>query len=157
MSNLDEHKAEQARLAREFSDAVEDGTACRHCGRYRSVRAHGGCGQMDCISRYFLVPQRSPIAAYAAIYDRLYRMRVSVPDHRTNGRRADEALTLLAAIHAMTGANDTREAMTDVLCQMMHLARMVGLNFSEEVEIARIHFAAEIVEDKDWLEGEPHP
>jgi Zn ribbon nucleic-acid-binding protein len=59
-----------------------------------------------------------------------------------NDFRADWAEYALAAFVSQTGA-DYADAVTDLLCDLMHLADREGTDFAADLERARMHYAAE--------------
>jgi hypothetical protein len=79
---------------------------------------------------------------------------------RCNWDRATEALELCDVMHGLTGVDDMRDQVSDILCQMMHLCRLVRdeagspIDFEDALLSARISFNAEIVEDPDHAPGE---
>lgn len=76
-------------------------------------------------------------------------------EQRTNWDRAQEALRLTEGMRAMTGVDELRDQVSDTLCHMMHLCRLVRdeqgepINFADCLESAKINFDAEVEEDPD--------
>jgi hypothetical protein len=67
------------------------------------------------------------------------------PDGR-NDSRAAWAGYALAAFVSQTGT-DAGDAVTDLLCDLMHLADREGTDFAADLERARMHYAAETQPD----------
>jgi hypothetical protein len=76
---------------------------------------------------------------------------------RTNRDRAEEALQLTAKMEELTGVDDLRSQVSDIICHLMHLCRMTpdeegnDIDFIEALEAARFNFEAECEEDPDDL------
>lgn len=74
---------------------------------------------------------------------------------RTNRDRADEALRLTAMMEELTGVDDLTSQVSDILCHLMHLCRLVrdeegnDIDFADALAAALINFAAEVEEDPD--------
>ena len=74
---------------------------------------------------------------------------------RTNTARALEARQLCDKIGELAGADELRFQVSDILCNLMHLCRLVkdedgnAVDFAEWLETARINFEAECEEDPD--------
>jgi hypothetical protein len=74
---------------------------------------------------------------------------------RTNHARAAEARQLCEKMQELTGADELRFQVSDILCHLMHLCRLVkdecgeAVDFEEWLETARINFEAECIEDPD--------
>lgn len=91
---------------------------------------------------------------------------------RTNWDRATEALQLTDKMKEMTGVEGIYSQVSDALCHLMHLCRLVrdeegnDIDFESALSLARINFEAEADEDPDdsplWpatqpLAPLPHP
>jgi hypothetical protein len=63
-----------------------------------------------------------------------------------NDRRAEWAGCALAAFVSQTGT-DSDSAVTDLLCDLMHLADRAGTDFAADLERARRHYDAETKPD----------
>ena len=74
---------------------------------------------------------------------------------RTNMDRATEAIALCDKMQELTGADELAYQVSDILCHMMHLCRLIrdengeAIDFDEWLETARINFDAEVIEDPD--------
>lgn len=74
---------------------------------------------------------------------------------RTNWDRATEALQLTNKMQELTGVDALRDQVSDALCHLMHLCRLVrdedgeDILFHECLESAQINFEAEAEEDPD--------
>ena len=74
---------------------------------------------------------------------------------RTNSDRAGEALELCVFMQVLTGVDDLRDQVSDILCHLMHLCRLEfddngeKIDFAEVLASARCNFEAEIEEDPD--------
>lgn len=74
---------------------------------------------------------------------------------RTNMDRATEALQLTDRIEELTGVDDLRSQVSDIMCHLMHLCRLIRdeegeiIDFDECLASARINFDAECDEDPD--------
>ena len=74
---------------------------------------------------------------------------------RTNMDRAQEGLALCAKIQELTGTDELRDQVSDILCQLMHTCRLVPdedgdpIDFDDALATARINFEAETTEDPD--------
>lgn len=74
---------------------------------------------------------------------------------RTNFERALEAFKLCSKMQELTGVDDTRSQVSDVLCHLMHLCRLMRdedgdeIDFNDCLATARINFDAEVAEDPD--------
>jgi len=67
---------------------------------------------------------------------------------RTNTQRANRAAKALAAYRRAEKETTPDEAdMRDLLCDLMHLAPKLNLDFRTEVRYAEDNFAAEVAED----------
>lgn len=65
-----------------------------------------------------------------------------------NDSRAEWAVYALEAFISQTGA-DRESAMTDLLCDLMHLSDRDGSNFADDLERARMHYACETQREFD--------
>jgi hypothetical protein len=76
-------------------------------------------------------------------------------EKRTNWDRATEGLQLTAKMQEMTGVDDLASQVSDALCHLMHVCRLVrdeegnDIDFDEALASARINFEAEAEEDPD--------
>lgn len=74
---------------------------------------------------------------------------------RTNMDRATEAIRLCDLMEEMTGVDDLAAQVTDAICHLMHLCRLIrdeegdDIDFDSALETARINFEAECEEDLD--------
>jgi hypothetical protein len=74
---------------------------------------------------------------------------------RTNWDRAIEALELTDKMQEMTCVDDLRSQVSDALCHLMHLCRLVRdeqgdkIDFDDCLASAKINFEAEAEEDPD--------
>jgi hypothetical protein len=74
---------------------------------------------------------------------------------RTNWQRAEEALQLTNLMERLTGVDDIESQVSDILCHLRHLCRLVRdeqgnpLDFDQSLWSARINFAAEADNDPD--------
>ncbi len=74
---------------------------------------------------------------------------------RTNRDRATEALQLTDKMKEMTGVDGLFSQVSDALCHLMHLCRLVrdeqgeDIDFEAALSLARINFEAEAEEDPD--------
>jgi len=74
---------------------------------------------------------------------------------RTNWDRATEGLQLCERMKDLTGVDELRDQVVDILCQMRHLCRLVRDEEGEVIDFAsclassQIHFEAEVEEDED--------
>lgn len=74
---------------------------------------------------------------------------------RTNMDRATEALELTDRMQELTGVDDIRSQVSDIMCHLMHLCRLIrdeegdDIDFEECLATARINFDAECDEDPD--------
>lgn len=74
---------------------------------------------------------------------------------RTNMDRATEALELTGKMQEMTGVDDLASQVSDTLCHLMHLCRLMrdeegdDIDFESALATARINFDAEADEDPD--------
>jgi hypothetical protein len=74
---------------------------------------------------------------------------------RTNFQRATEAQRLCDLMKEMTGVDDLPDQVSDALCHLMHLCRLIrdeegnDIDFDECLTAARINFDAEAEEDPD--------
>ncbi len=76
-------------------------------------------------------------------YGKLHEFRKLPPDPEgMNDTRAEWAGYALTALMSQTGT-DTDSAVTDLLCNLMHLADRETTNFSADLERARTHYEAE--------------
>ncbi len=76
-------------------------------------------------------------------YGKLREFRALPPDPEgMNDSRAEWAGYALAAFVSQTGT-DVGDAVTDLLCDLMHLADRTGTDFTADLERARLHYAAE--------------
>jgi hypothetical protein len=70
-----------------------------------------------------------------------------------NATRAEWAATALRCFAQETGADD-EDALTDLLCDLMHWSDRNGADFETDLRLARMHYEAEIVEksseDNHW-------
>jgi hypothetical protein len=63
-----------------------------------------------------------------------------------NDARANWALAALRVFHNETGV-DEGDALSDLLCDLMHLADRKGWDFDHELERARMHYEAETLSE----------
>lgn len=76
-------------------------------------------------------------------YGKLREFRKLPPDPEgMNDRRAEWAGHALAAFMSQTGT-DSNSAVTDLLCDLMHLADREGTDFTADLQRARLHYDAE--------------
>lgn len=74
---------------------------------------------------------------------------------RTNWERANEALTLCEKMEELTGVDELRDQVSDMLCHLMHLCRLMRDEDGEEISFAsclsraEMNFNAEVDEDPD--------
>ena len=74
---------------------------------------------------------------------------------RTNTEKANEALELCGAMQELTGVDELPDQVSDILCHLMHLCRLITdeadnpIDFDEALASARINFQAEVTEDPD--------
>jgi len=74
---------------------------------------------------------------------------------RTNMARAKEAKQLCALMEELTGVDDLPSQVSDILCNLMHLCRLVPddygdmMDFSDLLMSAKFNFQAECEEDPD--------
>lgn len=74
---------------------------------------------------------------------------------RTNMDRANEAQELCEKFEELTGTDTLDDQVSDILCHLMHLCRLITpedgepIDFDDALRLARINFEAEIEEDPD--------
>ncbi len=72
---------------------------------------------------------------------------------RTNADRAEEAKELCDYMENLTGVDDLASQVSDIICHLMHLCRLVPdedgnqIDFSEALTSAVINFEAEVLEE----------
>jgi len=77
------------------------------------------------------------------------------PSVRTNFDRATEGLQLCDLMESMTGVDDLASQITDAMCHLMHVCRLMrdedgeDICFESALETARMNFDAECDEDPD--------
>lgn len=63
-----------------------------------------------------------------------------------NAKRALQVDELVERFQTVTGSEDS-EALTDLLCDLMHWADLTGNEFETHLKLSRIHYKAEIKGD----------
>jgi hypothetical protein len=69
--------------------------------------------------------------------------------------RATEAIDLCDKMQELTGVDDLRSQVSDILCHLMHLCRLIrdeegnDIDFTDCLQSAQINFDAESDEDPD--------
>lgn len=145
MSNLREHEAEQARIT----------AACEA----------GECDHPECHEEkgYAYSPEDCPSNHWNdgndVCEDCGKRLNEDAPplvsSGRTNWDRATEALELCEKMEQLTGVDELESQVSDILCHLMHLCRLVrdeqgeDIDFEDALRMARINFEAEVDEDPD--------
>jgi hypothetical protein len=71
-----------------------------------------------------------------------YGRRLPTDPHAVNARRAECASHALGAFMAIA-RTDTESAVTDLLCNLMHLADRNGTDFNADLARARMHYECE--------------
>lgn len=66
-----------------------------------------------------------------------------------NKTRANYGASALAAGSPDYGENDNRTDLVDCLANMMHYAESLGLDFTDAIESATMHFDAEVEEESE--------
>lgn len=90
---------------------------------------------------------RCPACHHAATLRKVRISRALPPDpDGFNDSRAEWAGYALVAFMSQTGS-DAGDAVTDLLCNLMHLADREGTHFAADLERARMHYEAETQAD----------
>jgi len=102
------------------------------------------------------VAELAEIAAAREAVERSHaESRSTTGSGRTNWDRAHEGLELCIRLEQLTGTDTLAEQVSDVLCQMMHLCRLISdedgqpINFERAMANAVMNFDAECERDPD--------
>jgi hypothetical protein len=138
MSNLEDHEAEQDAITARYEAAAQ---VPKRLSK-KELR--------------FIVMHEHYHAIMHEHYHALLQVAAPKPRRvRTNFDRATEGLRLCDLMENMTGVDDLASQITDALCHLMHVCRLMRdedsevLCFEYALEMARMNFDAECDEDPD--------